>query len=471
MRLHRNHLLFILFLLIVSPLFFWRLGNNHLSNWDEAWYADVSRHMVETGNLFTPTFNGRPFFDKPPLYYWLSSIAMWVFGVSEWSVRIVSAVAGLSSVILVYLIGSRIFLDRFAAYSSGLILISTIGFLYRARTGNMDTLLTFGILLTIWGYLQFVNKKPGLPWFFWGIIISFFTKGIIAFIFPLIAFVELLLNKFRDGQSIRLYLQFFSAALFVCISWVFIMLNLHGQSFTTEFTANQLGKITPDKNIFSRFSLDYLWYLKSGLKIWFVFLPIFIFYLRQLFRPQIRTIVLYILFTLTFLSFSVNKSDWFLIPFYPLIALGLGFAIIKLSRQYLGSRGAAFALSIIILIASFQLIIYRDQYLMPDVAVDEARVALKARELIPEGIPLYLTNYYFPTTIYYSRHQVYAVYSDHEENASWWVLPVSRWAKLRELSQLYVITTTSELPLLIDRLAPSRLEVLFQSGEKLLVKI
>lgn len=471
MRFHRNHLLFILFLLIVSPLFFWRLGNNYLSNWDEAWYADVSRHMVETGNLFTPTFNGRPFFDKPPLYYWLSSIAMWIFGISEWSVRIVSAIAGLGTVVLVYLIGSRIFLDRFAAYSSGLILISTIGFLYRARTGNMDTLLAFGILLTIWGYLQFVNKKPGLPWFFWGIIISFFTKGLFAFVFPSFAFLEAIIAGSQKRRSLRPVIISIVFAILVCGSWVFVMYFLHRQAFISEFVANQIGKISPDKNFLSRFSLDYLWYLKSGLKLWFVFLPILIIYFRRLLQPHIRTTIFFIVSTLIFLSFSINKSDWFLVPFYPLIALGLGFAIIKLSRQYLGSRGAALALSIIILITIFQLVIYRDQHLVPDVAADEARVALKARELIPEGIPLYLTNYYFPTTIYYSRHQVYAVYSDHEENASWWVLPVSRWAKLRELSQLYVITTTSELPLLVDRLAPSRLEVLFQSGEKLLVKI
>ena len=66
-------------LILASFLMLWRLGEAHLTNWDEAWYADVARTMAERGNLLIPTWNGQPFLEKPPLFYWLTAISFKLF--------------------------------------------------------------------------------------------------------------------------------------------------------------------------------------------------------------------------------------------------------------------------------------------------------------------------------------------------------------------------------------------------------
>ena len=58
---------------------------------DEGRYAEVGRWMLVSGDWLTPRLNGIPFFHKPPLMGWLEAASMAVFGVHDWSVRLVVA--------------------------------------------------------------------------------------------------------------------------------------------------------------------------------------------------------------------------------------------------------------------------------------------------------------------------------------------------------------------------------------------
>ena len=96
-------------LVLLGALFFIPgLGSVHLFDWDEANFAEVSREMIESGNYSQVTVNYQPFYEKPPLYFWLQMLSMRVFGVNEFSARLVNALAGIATLVAVYLIGSRI---------------------------------------------------------------------------------------------------------------------------------------------------------------------------------------------------------------------------------------------------------------------------------------------------------------------------------------------------------------------------
>ncbi|MFX7140022.1 glycosyltransferase family 39 protein, partial [Acinetobacter baumannii] len=62
---------------------------------DEGRYAEVPREMFVSGDWVTPRLNGIKFFDKPPLQYWATASAYTLFGPSEWTARIWSALVGL----------------------------------------------------------------------------------------------------------------------------------------------------------------------------------------------------------------------------------------------------------------------------------------------------------------------------------------------------------------------------------------
>jgi 4-amino-4-deoxy-L-arabinose transferase-like glycosyltransferase len=51
--------------------------------------------MFVSGDWVTPRLNGIKFFDKPPLQYWATASAYTLFGPSEWTARIWSALVGL----------------------------------------------------------------------------------------------------------------------------------------------------------------------------------------------------------------------------------------------------------------------------------------------------------------------------------------------------------------------------------------
>src|SRR4026207_504212 len=58
---------------------------------DEPRYAQVAREMFERGDWITPTLGGYTWFEKPALLYWLEITAYNLFGVSEFSARLGSA--------------------------------------------------------------------------------------------------------------------------------------------------------------------------------------------------------------------------------------------------------------------------------------------------------------------------------------------------------------------------------------------
>src|SRR5579871_6988781 len=85
-----------------SFLFFYGIGAFGLLGADEPRYAQVAREMLDRHDWITPVLNGRPWLEKPPLYYWQAMLAYSVFGVSDSAARIPSAFDATVLVIAVY---------------------------------------------------------------------------------------------------------------------------------------------------------------------------------------------------------------------------------------------------------------------------------------------------------------------------------------------------------------------------------
>ena len=72
---------------------------------DEPRYAQVAQEMLDRGDWITPTLGGFPWFEKPPLLYWLEMIAYKLFGVSELAARLGPALCGLGTVACLWWLG------------------------------------------------------------------------------------------------------------------------------------------------------------------------------------------------------------------------------------------------------------------------------------------------------------------------------------------------------------------------------
>lgn len=443
------------------------LGSIYLTNWDEAWYADIARNLAMGGNPLIPIWNQEPFFDKPPLYIWLEALIFKLFGVSEFAARIPSAISGIGVVVILYIL-TRVLFNKQTALISLLVLGSTIGFLYRARTGNLDVLLSFWLLLSILAFYKAYIDNSSRWFMFMGLVggLAFLTKGLIAFMFPLIATAFLLVKKdfFRAKLG---FLYGITPAIVISLFWIFVSYSTNGEVFMKHFFVNQTEKVAPNSMFWKYFTLDYLWFLKSGLKIWFIPFVFALPYTLYRWKKDERIIlVIYFLFILGILSFSENKSNWFILPFYPIIALMISNTLYEVLRSEL----RFLLVGIVFLMACTQVFIYKNEYIVPNIAGDEANVALAAKKITEQGESLYLTNYYYPTTVYYSQRKVYAVYSDRKGDDPWWIKQKSDWKEILRKNNVMIITTNDELRALRESFPQYLFEELYRSGSKLLVK-
>ena len=54
-------------------LYLLHLGGVGFLGPDEPRYASIGRDMAHSGDWITPRLNGQPWFEKPPLTYWLTA--------------------------------------------------------------------------------------------------------------------------------------------------------------------------------------------------------------------------------------------------------------------------------------------------------------------------------------------------------------------------------------------------------------
>ncbi len=461
----------ILFLFIVLGfVLFYRFDSNYLTHWDEAWHADISRN-VAYGEIATLIWNKEPFFDKPPLYFWLSGATMKVFGVGEFAARLPSVMAGLGTGVVLYFLAIVLF-NKSTAILAFIVFTSTIGFLFRARTGNLDALFTFFILASILSFYKFYQQKLVKWSIAMGVILGlgFLTKGALIFLFPLLSLLYIIPRR----RHRLLNLPFLTGSIFIGIAisltWVLFTFLNNGYPFIESFLANQLGKISTSSLFWKNFSLEYIWHLKSGLKLWFIpFIAGFIYVFLKWRNSHKIILIIYFVSLFIVLSFSENKSNWFLMPLYPITALAIAYSLNVLGKK-IGKKGTVIIIMISFFISSLQLFFYRDNYIVPDIAGDEAKVALAARDLTTADDVLYLTNYYYPTIVYYSQRQTHAVYSENQHNTAWWIKPKDDWIKILQKDRVFIITTREELESLRGYFSQYKFEVLYQSGEKMLLK-
>ncbi len=85
----------LLILITLYVCYFSHLGAFGLVGPDEPRYAWIARDMAETGDWITPRLYGKPWFEKPVLYYWSAALSFKIFGVSEATARLPSAVSAL----------------------------------------------------------------------------------------------------------------------------------------------------------------------------------------------------------------------------------------------------------------------------------------------------------------------------------------------------------------------------------------
>jgi 4-amino-4-deoxy-L-arabinose transferase-like glycosyltransferase len=113
---------------------------------DEPRYAWIARDMAETGDWVTPRLYGRPWFEKPPLYYWGAAICFKLVGVNEAAARLPSAISALLATLTMGWLAWRLYGAETARWLL-LLLPTTVGMIGFSHAAATD--MPFSAMLTI----------------------------------------------------------------------------------------------------------------------------------------------------------------------------------------------------------------------------------------------------------------------------------------------------------------------------------
>lgn len=136
----------VLILATLYVCYFSHLGAIGFVGPDEPRYAWIARDMAETGDWVTPRLYGKPWFEKPPLYYWGAAVCFKLFGVSETAARLPSAISALLATLVLAWLAWRLYGVETARWLL-LLLPTTVGMIGFSHAAAPD--MPFSGMLTI----------------------------------------------------------------------------------------------------------------------------------------------------------------------------------------------------------------------------------------------------------------------------------------------------------------------------------
>ena len=230
-----------------SVLFFHSLGKAHLFDWDEINFAESAREMIATDNYMQVQINYEPFWEKPPLFFWMQVASMKVFGVNEFAARLPNAVCGVLTLLVLFSIGRRLHNEQFAFWW---VLIYAGTFLPHMyfKSGIIDPWFNLFIFLGIYFLGNFLSAKEErkkvlkpllLSAFFTGL--GILTKGPVALLVVLLTYaLFLFFNRGKGLAALKHYLLWGLGVLAVTLLWFGLEIAQHGWWFVNEFITYQV---------------------------------------------------------------------------------------------------------------------------------------------------------------------------------------------------------------------------------------
>ncbi|MFH1291699.1 MAG: glycosyltransferase family 39 protein [bacterium] len=194
---------------------------------DLPWWTDVSFH------------------DHPPLTFAINHIVIRTLGYNLFVGRLPSALLGLASVFLVFLIAKKVFKrESLALMAMAVFAVSNLAVHY-SRNAMMESMSLFFILLASYIFLLSLKNSKLLPWF--GVILGLsFLAKYTAFVMIPVYFLILLFYKREYFKDFRLYLAGFLALVFFSPVIVYnIELYRAWGHFDVQF-ASLFGQNTPN---------------------------------------------------------------------------------------------------------------------------------------------------------------------------------------------------------------------------------
>ncbi|MBI2987724.1 MAG: glycosyltransferase family 39 protein [Deltaproteobacteria bacterium] len=309
-------------------IFFHGLGHYALWDPDEGRIGVIAKEMAASGNWMTLTQNGVPYYDKPVPYFWLVALCLKLLGLSELAVRLPSALAASLTVGFVFIWGT-VSGGVSRGVWSGMILASSMEFIFLGRLGKMDMVFAFFFTAALLSFLCWRERGGGSLWPFYLFVgLASLAKGPVGVLLPvLIVGIATAIEKrwelFREMRLVRGA----GVVLLISVPW-YLMAGLRDPEYIWTFLW--------DHNILRFFALEkginhpepiyfFIPVLLAGFLPWSFLLPPILHSLwerrRDKGKEQRLFLIVWAATVLLFFSLSRNKLGTYILPLFPPLAL------------------------------------------------------------------------------------------------------------------------------------------------------
>jgi 4-amino-4-deoxy-L-arabinose transferase-like glycosyltransferase len=323
-----DHRLPWLLVIVCMMILFLHLGRAAFFEPDEGRNAERAREILILDNWVIPHENFLPALDKPIAFYWLIAFAYKVFGVSEWSARLPSALAAAGCLVLVYgFVHNR--RNPWESLGSVLVLATSVEFFLYARIVIFDMTLTFLTTLTLLEFYRAANaedkktRRRHCLLIYTAMGCATLIKGPIGALIPgmVMFFYLLVTHKWRLLAQMSLIVGALTFCVIVAPFYVWAEVRDPGYLRYFLWEENFLRFFTPH---FQRSKPWYYYFLviAAGFSPWSFFIPSIV---KSFWKKKVGDrdlfLILWIALPLIFFSLSNSKLPHYILPIFPPLAI------------------------------------------------------------------------------------------------------------------------------------------------------
>jgi 4-amino-4-deoxy-L-arabinose transferase-like glycosyltransferase len=245
------HLLVLLAPSVTVLLRFWETDLRR----DEVLYAAVAKGIGVHRDWLNLYIGDDPYWNKPPLSFWLAAAAYRVFGLSTFSARLFTVLFTVLSCLALYLLARRLFGQR-TALLSALVFATTPRIIGTGTTFNHDSPVIFFTLVSTVLYVRCAARPDFrdalLAGASWGLAVM--TKGAFGLLGPFVLVVYAGVHGRWRLLTSGPILASVAVAAAVCLPWHVYQVAHWGTPFLSNYLGREIvermaGRLWPDQRM------------------------------------------------------------------------------------------------------------------------------------------------------------------------------------------------------------------------------
>ena len=316
-------------LVLLAPI---RTGD--LAGYDDARYALVAKHVVQSGHWLEIESNGSPALEHPPLFSWMEAVLFVPFGLSDPLAKLPSAVCGWGVILLVAWLGRRMTGDAFTGALAMFVMATTIYFVKYTARAMTDVPFTFFFLAAV---CCWILSEESPRWILLaGVLIAFanLTRTGMGVSIPILFAIDMLVNRRRRpyGYLIAGLLLAFVPVIAWYAQWIyrygpeFFMRNavwLHDEVY---------GGLTPAWRRYTG-AFEYVYMVAKSYWPWLPAMVAGMVFVIRRRDPKLRLLIPWVVVVYVLCAITRSRVLRYMLPAYPAFAILSAIGILWLVKE------------------------------------------------------------------------------------------------------------------------------------------